>query len=82
MQVAGAWDRCRMLRESKGDEQAITIATTLALFVAVTLVGVAALVLLERLSDPSNQAQNAVILAAEAAAVVVSGRYLIRHRRP
>jgi predicted permease len=71
-----------MLSQSRRDEQAVTIATTLALFVAVTLVGVAALVLLERLSDPSNRAQNAVILAAEAAAIVVSGRYLLRHRRP
>ena len=71
-----------MLSQSRRDEQAVTIATTLALFVLVTLVGVVALVLLERLSDPSNRTQNAVILAAEAAAVVVSGRYLLRHRRP
>ena len=71
-----------MLSQANRDEQAVTIATTLALFVAVTLVGVAALVLLERLSDPSNQTQNAVILVAEAAAVVISGRYLVRHRRP
>lgn len=71
-----------MKSESARDEQAVTIATTLSLFVAVTLVGVAALVLLERLADPYNQAQNAVILVAEATAVVVSGRYLIGHRRP
>lgn len=71
-----------MKSDSARDEQTVTIATTLALLVAVTLVGLAALWLAHSIADISDGTQASVLAATFTVAVLISGRYLIRHRRP
>lgn len=55
---------------------------TLALFIAVMSIGVAALGLASVTTTPSSRAQNLILQAALIPAVVISGRYLLKHRRP
>ncbi len=71
-----------MRSRSERDRQTVTIATALALLVVVMLVGVSVLGLLGLLADPSRDAQRSIFLVTLAAAVLVSGWYLLRHRRP
>lgn len=71
-----------MKSQVERDAQTVTIATTLGLLVVVMLVGVVVLWLLDLMADPSSRTQGTIFLVALAAAVVVSGRYLLRHRRP
>ncbi|MEO5665694.1 MAG: hypothetical protein ABIR39_20690 [Nocardioides sp.] len=71
-----------MKSEAGRDEQTVTIAATLALFIAVMSIGVAALWLASVTTTPSSRAQNLILQAALIPAVVISGRYLLKHRRP
>lgn len=71
-----------MKSQSERDGQTVTVATTLAMFVVVMLVGATVLWLLELVTSASSQAQNTVLVAFLAAAILISGRYLLQHRRP
>ncbi len=71
-----------MRTQTERDEQTVTIATSLTLLVALMLLGVAVLWVLHLVVDPSTAAQTTILLTALLAAVLVSGGYLLRHRRP
>lgn len=71
-----------MKSEAARDEQTVTIATTLALSIVVMLVGVAVVWLLNVTATPSNDTESRILIAAFAAATAISGRYLLKHRRP
>lgn len=70
-----------MKSQTARDEQAVTIATTLAIFIGVIALGAAAFWLLDRGSDPSTPPERAFVAITLGAALVVSCRYLLRHRR-
>ena len=63
------------------DEQTVTIAATLALFVLVLLLGVAIFSLVEWAADPSAGVQHAFSIGVLAAAASIGLWYLVRHRR-
>jgi len=71
-----------MKSQSERDGQTVTIATTLALLVGVMLLAIAVLWLLELVTEPSSNTQRTAFIAALAIAALVSGWYLVRHRRP
>ena len=71
-----------MKSQAERDGQTVTIATTLALVVGVMLVGVAVQWVLSVTSHPSPDAQRTILIVTLAAALLTSGRYLLRHRRP
>lgn len=64
------------------DEQTVTIATTLALFVVVLVAGGVVALLAAWVADPSERMQQVFAIATTAVATGVSLRYLLRHRRP
>lgn len=59
-----------------------TIATTLAIFLAVMLAGVGLVVLLDWATGVPAPAQNLLLAVVLVLAVLVSGWYLLRRRRP
>lgn len=70
-----------MRSQSERDEQTVTIATALALLIVVMLVGVALVWLLHVTRAGSNDTESRILMAAFTVAVVVVGRYQLRHRR-
>ena len=70
-----------MRSQSARDDQTVTIGTTLALIMVVMLVGVAVVWLLNVAGALSNDTESRILWAAFVAAVLIGGRYLIRHRR-
>ena len=71
------------VRDQPGrDEQTVTIATTLALFVLVLLAAGVVALLAVWVADPSASFWRAFEIATFAAAAGIGLRYLVRHRRP
>jgi membrane protein YdbS with pleckstrin-like domain len=70
-----------MRSQLERDEVTVTIATSLALLLAVLIIGGAALGLLGWAADLPEMAAGALFLFVSAAAIWISGSYLWRHRR-
>ncbi|GGO91023.1 hypothetical protein GCM10011584_24120 [Nocardioides phosphati] len=64
------------------DEQTVTIATAVALFTVVLVVGGVVALLAAWVADPSARVGRAFGIATLAVACGISLRYLVRHRRP
>ena len=71
------------MRDQPGrDEQTVTIATTLALFVLVLLAAGVVALLVVWVADPAASVWRALDIGTLAAATGISLRYLVRQRRP
>jgi len=70
-----------MRSQTKRDQQTITIATSLGIFVGIVLAGMLLGVLVKTLSDLPGPAFSALTFATVLLAGVVSVAYLVRHRR-
>lgn len=71
-----------MRSQLERDEVTVTIATSLAMLLGVTIVGAAAVGLLVWAADLPEAAVAALLLGVLATAIWTSGSYLWRHRRP
>jgi len=71
-----------MRSQVERDEVTVTIATGLALLLAVLVMGAALIGLLAWAVDLPRVAVGAALLCVVAAAIWMSGSYLWRHRRP
>jgi Flp pilus assembly protein TadB len=71
-----------MRSQLERDEVTVTIATSLALLLAVFVVGAAVVGLIAWAAEPPGVAIGTMLLCVAAGAIWISGSYLWRHRRP
>jgi hypothetical protein len=71
-----------MRSQAERDEVTVTIATSLAMLLGLSLVGGAGVGLVAWTADPPEGIIGALLLGVVATAIWTSGSYLWRHRRP